>query len=278
MGAPMAGHLARAGARLTVWNRTPGKAETLAEAGAEVAGSLGELGAACDAICLCVGRSEDVRECVRGLLETAREGALIIDHSTIAPRGARDLHELCAGRGVRFVDAPVTGGSAGAQQGRLTIFLGGDAGDVAEAQRVVAPYARRAERVGGPGAGQMMKLANQIGVAGALLGMCEALAFARKAGLDLAQTRDLLAGGAAGSWAFDNYGPKVLAGDWSPGFSIKNQRKDLGYCAEAAAALGAAIPGALLVDRLLGLLEADGRGEDATCALFEALWRLEPDA
>lgn len=278
MGGPMAGHLVAAGRSVTVWNRTPGKADGLASAGARVAPALGSLAEECEAICLCVGRSEDVRECVQAILPTAKRGALLIDHSTIAPQAARELHAACAACGVRFVDAPITGGSMGAQAGKLTIFLGGDEADARDARTVVAPYAKRAERVGGPGAGQMMKLANQVAVGGALLGLCEAMAFAAKAGLDLAQTRELLAGGAAGSWAFDNYGPKVLARDWSPGFSIKNQRKDFGYCGETADALGAAIPGTLLVDSLLGLLEGDGRGEEATCALFDALMALEPNA
>jgi 3-hydroxyisobutyrate dehydrogenase len=172
------------------------------------------------------------------------------------------------------VDAPITGGSMGAQKGQLTIFLGGEEGDCAEAAEIVKPYAKRAERVGGPGAGQMAKMANQIAVAGNLLSLCESLSFAKKAGLDLAQIKDLVGGGAGGSWAFENYGPKVLQRDWSPGFSVKNQRKDFGYCAEAAGEIDAAIPGTLLVDRLLAQLEESGRGEEATCALFEVLERM----
>ncbi|MBI3722032.1 MAG: NAD(P)-dependent oxidoreductase, partial [Fimbriimonas ginsengisoli] len=131
-------------------------------------------------------------------------------------------------------------------------------------------YAKRAERVGPNGRGPMMKMANQIAVAGSVLGLCESLAFAKKAGLELAQAKDLIGGGAAGSWAFDTYGPKILAGDWTPGFSIKNQRKDLAYCLKSALEVDAALPGAALVDRLLKTLEDRGDGEKATTALFQA--------
>jgi 3-hydroxyisobutyrate dehydrogenase-like beta-hydroxyacid dehydrogenase len=174
----------------------------------------------------------------------------------------------------RFVDAPITGGSMGAQKGQLTIFCGGSEEDVTEAMLAMKPYTKRAERMGGNGAGQMAKMANQIAVGGALLALCEALSFAKKAGLDVALTRELLAGGAGGSWAFDNYGPKILAEDWSPGFSILNQRKDFGYCREAAQSIDAAIPGTDLVDRLLKQLQDEGHGEWTTAALFDRMMRM----
>jgi 3-hydroxyisobutyrate dehydrogenase-like beta-hydroxyacid dehydrogenase len=176
---------------------------------------------------------------------------------------------------MRFIDAPVTGGSVGAQNGTLTIFCGGDETDIEEAKPVLAAYGKTVERVGGPGAGQLTKMANQIAVGGALLALCESLSFAEKAGLDIAQTRDLISRGAAGSWAMDNYGPKILAHDWSPGFSVKNQRKDFGYCIEAARAAGAAIPGTVLVDRLLEVLQDEGKGELATTALYEAMLAMD---
>ncbi|MEQ1822471.1 MAG: NAD(P)-dependent oxidoreductase, partial [Fimbriimonadaceae bacterium] len=234
MGGPMAGHLVRAGHRTVVWNRTPGKTVD----GAEVAGSLEEVGEACDYVFLCVNRTEDVQECLAKLTQMAKPGTLFADHSTISPAGAEQIHRDLESRGVRFIDAPITGGSMGAQKGQLTIFCGGSEAAIEEAKPYLAAYAKRAERVGGPGAGQMMKMANQIAVGGALLALCESLSFASRAGLDLAQTRELLSGGAAGSWAFENYGPKILAHDWSPGFSIINQRKDFAYCQEAAAQMG----------------------------------------
>jgi 3-hydroxyisobutyrate dehydrogenase-like beta-hydroxyacid dehydrogenase len=271
MGAPMAGHILDAGVPLVVYNRTRSKADDLAQRGAIVADSLAELGARCGLVFLCVNRTEDVRECLGELTRDATAGTLFVDHSTISPRAAVEIHEELKAQGFRFVDAPITGGSMGALIGSLTVFCGGEPRVVEEARPTMAHYSKRIERAGGPGAGQRMKMANQIAVGGALLALCESLAFAQKAGLDLMQTRDLLAGGAAGSWAFENYGPKILARDWSPGFSITNQLKDFGYCEEAASEADAAIPGTLLVSRLLKVMEAEGHGDWATAALFELL-------
>lgn len=271
MGLPMAGHLLAAGYDLTVWSRTLAKAEPLKHKGAKVAASLEELGGACEAVCLCVPKTEDVRQCLDALAPNASAGALFIDHSTILPAAAQAMQGELKERGLRFVDAPITGGSMGAIKGQLTIFCGGVEADVAAAIEVVKPYAKRAERVGGPGAGQMMKMANQIAVGGALLALCESLAFAEKMGLDLSQTRDLLSGGAAGSWAFENYGPKILARDWSPGFTVDNQQKDFGYCLETAAGNDMELPGTALVHRLLERLQEEGHGDWTTAALFEVL-------
>jgi len=274
----MAGHLLRAGHAVTVWNRTPAKAEPLREQGAKVAADLGDLAAECRVIFLCVNRSEDVQECLARMVPQAHPGTLFVDHSTIAPNAAIDMARDLREKGFRFVDAPITGGSVGAEKGQLTVFCGGDESAVDEALRYIQAYAKRAERVGGPGAGQMTKMANQIAVGGALLGLCESLSFAQKAGLDVAKTRELLAGGAGGSWAFDNYGPKILAEDWSPGFSVKNQRKDFAYCREAAATIDAAVPGTVLVDRLLKILQDEGHGEWTTAALYDAMLRMGAEA
>ena len=263
----MAGHLVRAGREVTVWNRTPGKAEGL---GAAVAPDLATLGRECDLVFLCVRGSEDVAECLEAMRD-ATAGTLFVDHSTIAPPAAQSLHEELRARGHRFVDAPVTGGSAGAQNGQLTIFLGGETADCEEAKEAMAPYTKRAERVGEGGAGQMAKMANQIAVGGALLALCETLSFAKKAGLDVAQIRSLVGGGSGGSWAFENYGKMILAEDWRPGFSVDNQRKDLAYCRVAAGEIDAAIPCTDLVDRLLAPLQDEGRGGDTTAALYEVL-------
>ncbi len=270
----MAGHLVSSGVDLTVWNRSPGKTDPLVALGAKVASTPEELGAACGTIILCVNRSEDVREVVTALSKAAKSGTLIIDHSTIAPPASKEIEAELRVNGLRFVDAPITGGSMGAKKGQLTVFLGGSVADCAEAIQAIKPYTKRAERVGGPGSGQMAKMANQIAVAGVLVGLCECLAFADKAGLNLPQIKDMIGGGAAGSWAFDNYGPKILSKDWSPGFSVKNQRKDFAYCREAAEAIDAAIPMTVLVDDLLRKLQEEGRGEEATAALFEVIERL----
>jgi 3-hydroxyisobutyrate dehydrogenase-like beta-hydroxyacid dehydrogenase len=205
------------------------------------------------------------------MLPAAHAGTLFIDHSTIAPQVSEEFGKSLASKGFRFVDAPITGGSMGAQAGKLTIFLGGAEGDVAEALEIIKAYTKRAERVGPSGAGQWMKMANQIAVGGALAGLCECLNFAQKAGLDISQAKDLIGGGAGGSWAFDNYGPKILNNDWSPGFTVVNQRKDFAYCAEAAKSIEAAIPVTLVLDQCLGELESSGRGELTTAALYALL-------
>ncbi len=271
----MAGHLLRAGHSVTVWNRTPSKAEPLRDQGAKVADSLADLAHTADVIFTCVGRTEDVEECVYALAEAAPGPRLIVDHSTIEPEGARRIAEKLSALGHQFVDAPVTGGSMGAQRGTLTIFCGGDEAAVEEAREFMVAYGKNIRRIGGSGDGQTAKLANQIAVGGATLALCESLAFAQRAGLDIAVVREMIAGGAGGSWSFENYGPKILNRDWAPGFSIKNQRKDFGYCFSAASAVGAFIPGTELVDQLLGVLEEEGRGEQTTVALFELYERGE---
>lgn len=277
MGGPMAGHLVSAGHSVVVWNRSAGKSEPLAAQGAIVAKDLAELGRQCDIVFFCVGRSEDVEECVLDVTATAKPGTLLVDHSTISPAAAEHLASTLAQEGFRFVDAPITGGSVGAQKGQLTIFCGGAEDDVAEAMPYLQAYAKRAERVGTHGAGQMMKMANQIAVGGALLALCESLSFAKKAGLDIVQARELIGGGAAGSWAFDNYGLKILSQDWTPGFSIKNQLKDFGYCEEAAKVIDAAIPGTQLVDRLLKQAASQGKNELTTAVLYEILLQMGAD-
>jgi 3-hydroxyisobutyrate dehydrogenase len=271
MGEPMAGHLLSAGNDLWIWNRTASKMESLASKGAKKATSLQSLAKECDVVCSCLGRTEDVMECLYEATKGAKQGTLFIDHSTISPDGAVEIGRQVGSLGLRFVDAPITGGSMGAKAGKLTIFLGGNENAVKQAIEVIKPYTKTAARVGESGAGQKMKLANQIAVGGALIGLCECLAFAEKSGLDIAQAREVIGGGAGGSWAFENYGPKILNHDWTPGFSIKNQRKDFGYCAEAAKEIKAQIPCTELVNRLLGELENTGRGEQTTAALYDLL-------
>jgi len=277
MGKPMAGHLLAAGHQVTVWNRTAGRGESLRAQGATFAVELAEVGPSADVIMLCVRGTEDVEECLAELYSTAAPGTLFVDHSTISPEGAVKIGEATRNRGFRFIDAPVTGGSMGAEKGTLTIFVGATDADAEEAIPLLAAYGRRVAHVGPVGAGQMMKMANQIAVGGAVLALCESLNFAAKAGLDLAVTKELLGTGGGGSWAFENYGPKILNHDWTPGFSAANQRKDFGYCREAAEKIGAALPGTLVIDRLLAELEADGRGQDTTAAVFEVLRDLPQD-
>ena len=271
MGGPMAGHLAAAGRDVVVWNRSAAKTAPLVEKGARVAPDLATLGEQCGIVFLCVTRSEDVKECLVALTQCAKQSTLFVDHSTIAPNASLEIEADLRLKGFGFVDAPITGGSMGAQKGQLTIFCGGSEQDVAEAMPYMQAYAKRAARVGGPGAGQMMKMVNQIAVGGALLALCESMSFAKKAGLDLAQVRDMVGGGAAGSWAFENYGPRILTSDWTPGFSINNQLKDFGYCVDAARAIDAAIPGTDLVQALLLISKGAGMGELTTAALYETM-------
>lgn len=274
MGGPMAGHLLKSGKPVHVWNRTAEKAALLVTQGCIQANSLEELAAQCATVFLCVNRTEDVQSCLDALIPTSLPNALFIDHSTISPEGAKQIHADLRAKGKRFIDAPVTGGSMGAIKGQLTIFCGGEEADIAEATPLLNCFAKKVARVGGPGAGQMAKMANQIAVGGALLALCESLSFAKKAGLDVAQIRELVGGGAGGSWAFEFYGPKILDQDWSPGFSVKNQRKDFGYCLQAAEEIDASLPGTQLVDQLLSLLEEEGHGEWTTAALYEVMLRM----
>lgn len=269
MGAPMAGHLIAAGNEVSVWNRTASKAESLKEKGATVCNTIEELAPKCDVLISCVGTSEDVYEVVSELAKTAKPGTLFIDHSTIEPGMVQKIEAELKDKSLRFVDAPVTGGSMGAVAGTLNIFVGGTETDAAEAIEIIKPYTKRAERVGDSGAGQLMKLANQIAVGGALAGLCESLGFAAKAGLNLEQAHSMIGGGAGGSWAFQFYGPKILNQDWTPGFSIKNQLKDFRYCEAAAKDLQMTLPFTNKVEELLEDFAKTGREEQTTVALFE---------
>ncbi len=176
----MAGHLAAAGHDLVVWNRTALKAARLKEMGVRVAPDLATLGSECEVVFLCVTRSEDVAECVAAISAGAKQATLFVDHSTIAPDAAITIGADLTERGFRFVDAPITGGSMGAQKGQLTIFCGGSEQEVEAAMPYMQAYAKRAQRVGEAGAGQMMKMVNQIAVGGALLALCESMSFAKK--------------------------------------------------------------------------------------------------
>ncbi|MCH8274292.1 MAG: NAD(P)-dependent oxidoreductase [Armatimonadetes bacterium] len=271
MGALMAGHLLRAGHSVRVWNRTASKVKPLKKQGAQVAAGLRGLAAECDLIFICVTRAEDVEQVVEEALAAARPGTLFVDHSTIAPSAAKRLGERLNSLGHRLLDAPITGGSVGAQKGALTVFCGGGQDDFERAEPFIKAYSKVARLVGPQGSGQMMKMANQIAVCITVLSMAECLVFARKAGLDLKECIELIGGGAGGSWSLSNYGPRAAARDWSPGFSVANQQKDLVYALEAAREFGVALPGTAMVHQLLASLENEGRGGDASAALFEVI-------
>lgn len=273
LGGPMAGHLLRAGHQLTVWNRTTKVAEAFRPHGATVASSAADF-QECEYVAMCVGGSDDSREVVDFLAAGLKKGSILVDHTTIEPCAAIEIGEKLAKLGVHYVDAPVTGGYVGAQKGTLTVFCGGDAAIIDRAKPTMSAYAKRIERVGELGMGQKMKMANQIAVGGALLGLCESLSFAKRAGLDLAQTRDMLSQGAAGSWAFENYGPKILAADWSPGFKIAHQNKDFRYTLAEAKNLDAAVPMTQLCLQLLEKLEHEGHADWTTCALYAKMLEM----
>jgi len=274
MGAPMAGHLIDAGHEVVVWNRTPSKAEPLRGRGAEVAKSPEDLASRCSVILICVSRSEDVEEVVSKMAGSAATGTLFVDHSTIEPAVGREIGASLKESGLEFMDAPLTGGEKGAISGELTIFCGGSQENFDLAKPILEAYGKNVRRVGEVGSGQMMKMANQIGVALCVLGMSECLVFAQKAGLDLADAIELIGSGAGGSWSMTNYGPKVLARDWSPGFAVELQQKDLAYALEAAREIGVSLPGTALTHQLFAALENSGRGGDATPALFEVIEKL----
>jgi hypothetical protein len=267
MGAPMASHLIDKGHEVTVWNRSPEKTIPLAECGAQVAAQIQDL-AELPIIISCVGGSQDAEEVL--LAVGSRQPTLYIDHSTIEPKAAVAIGAKLRELGHEFVDAPVTGGSMGAQNGTLTIFLGGAPDVCVVAETIVCAYGKNVRRVGDSGAGQWMKLANQIAVGGALAGLCESLAFAQRAGLDISVAKEMIGKGAGGSWAFDNYGPKILHEDWTPGFSIRNQVKDFRYVLAAAEELGLSLPATHAVNVELESMLAEFGGE-TTAALFRRL-------
>lgn len=273
MGAAMARHLADRGHALIVWNRTPSKAQAF-RGRADIASSLEEVAQSATVIFVCVSRTEDVSEVLDRITPAAAKGTLVVDHSTIEPSAVRQMASKLEDRGLHLLDAPVTGGSIGAQNGTLTAFCGGREEDFERARPYLEAYTKTARLVGGAGAGQMMKMANQVAVCLTLLSMAECLSFAEKAGLDLQACIELIGSGAGGSWSLENYGPKAVAGDHTPGFSIANQQKDLAYALRTAREVGVSLPGTALVHQLLAALENAGGGEQATTALLDLLRTL----
>lgn len=266
MGAAMAGHVARAGYPLTVWNRTPGRAASLVTAGASQAETPAALAAASDVIVVCVSDSPDVEEVLfgaSGAAEGVRDGSLVVDCSTVAPSTARSAAERLAARRVGFVDAPVSGGSEGAQKATLTIFCGGDAANVERARPVLSAMGRTITHVGPVGAGQAVKAVNQVILAGTYLGVAEGIVLALRAGLDVAQVVEALGGGAAQSWVLANRSGRMIDNDYPLGFKVSLHLKDIGIALDMARELGADLPIAALCADFERELVADGHaGED----------------
>jgi len=277
MGMSMARNLLRAGFPVRAWNRTASKMDALAAEGATSAASPAELAAHCDVIFICVSDTPDVQAVVLGeggLIHGARPGALVVDMSTISPAATREMAAALAAKGVAMLDAPVSGGSEGAARGTLTIMVGGNAEDVERATPYFNAMGKTLTHVGGNGAGQMVKLVNQILVVVTMLGVSEALLFARAGGLDLEKTLAAVSGGAAGSWMLSNRGPQVIARDWRPGFMIDLQQKDVRLVLDEADRLGVPMLATSTVFNLYRVLQRDGLGAEGNHALVKALEKL----
>lgn len=274
MGAAMAANLARARAELTLWNRTPGRAEAVVALGATEAGSPAALAAASDVIVLCLSDTPDVAAVLfgpGGVAEGIRAGSLVVDCSTISPEASRGFASRLAAQGVGFVDAPVSGGSEGAQKGTLTIMCGGSESDVERARPILAAMGKTITHMGQVGAGQATKAVNQVILAGTYLGVAEGLVLAIKAGLDAERVVEALSGGAAGSWVLQNRSGRMIADEYPLGFRIALHRKDLGIALELARQVGAALPVAGLAEQIENGLIAQGHGDDDNSALARAI-------
>ena len=272
MGRAMAHNLVAQGHQLAVWNRTIEKARHIQ--GATVADSPSDLAARSDLVMICVSDTPDVEEVVqgpRGVLSGLQPRSLVIDHSTISPSVTRTLAMAVQDSGGQWLDAPVSGGPEGASRGTLTIMVGGALEQLDRARPYLEAYSSTITHVGPVGAGQLVKLVNQILVVGNQLASSEALLFAQAAGLDLESTLNAVKGGAAGSWMLSNRGPQMINDDWRPGFTIDLQQKDLRLILAAADELGVPLPGTALIFQLYRALQRVGLGEEGNHALIKAL-------
>ena len=274
MGGPMAGHLAKAGHDMVVFNRTPEKAQRWVSAnGGRAAASVGAAVEDRAAVALCVGNDSDVRQCLRDILPAMPKGGVIIDHTTASARLAREAAALAREEGLWFVDAPVSVGQAGAENGTLSIMAGGDAEAFALAEPVMAAYAKAIKRIGGPGSGQLCKMVNQIAIAGVVQGLAEATHFARRAGLDTEAVYEAISKGAAQSWQMDNRWKTITEGKFDFGFAVDWMRKDLGLVLDEARANGARLELTALVDQFYAEVQAMGGRRWDTSSLAARLER-----
>ncbi|MFZ9396841.1 MAG: NAD(P)-dependent oxidoreductase [Erythrobacter sp.] len=280
MGAPMARHLAAAGHRVAGFNRTPARAAAWQEACAaaglevEVVSSPAEAARDADIVFTCVGNDEDLAEVLLGpggALAAMAPGALLVDHTTVSADMARRIDSEARARGLMAIDAPVSGGQAGAENGALAIMCGGSAEAMARAVPVMDCYAARIVHVGAAGAGQTAKMANQMCIAGVLGGLAEAIRLADAAGLDLGKTFEAISGGAARSWQMENRWHTMVNGEFAFGFAIDWMRKDLGYALDEARRLGLSSPVTALVDQFYAEVQAQGGGRLDTSALITRL-------
>lgn len=279
MGYPMAAHLALAGHRVTVYNRTASKSEAFcAELAPTGRVNSAETPAAAaqgaDLVFCCVGNDDDLRSVVlgeQGALAGMKPGAIFVDHTTASANVARELYAAARARGLSFVDAPVSGGQAGAQNGLLTVMCGGDAAAFEVVKPVAMAYARAVTLMGPVGAGQLTKMVNQICIAGLVQGLSEAIAFGQRAGLDMHQVLDVIGKGAAQSWQLDNRGPTMVEGKFDFGFAVDWMRKDLGLVLDEAKRNGARLPVTALVDQFYADVQDMGGGRWDTSSLIKRL-------
>ena len=280
MGGPMTGHLARAGHRVTAFNRSAERAAKWRAAWEEeglpiaFADTPTEAAHGADVVFTCVGNDEDLAAVTHGedgVLAGLAQGALLVDHTTTSAAMARELGEACAAKGIGFLDAPVSGGQAGAENGRLAVMCGGSDADMARARPVMEAYGKAIVHVGPVGAGQTAKMANQMCIAGVLAGLSEAVRLAEAAGLDLDRTYEAISGGAAQSWQMDNRWKTMCEGEFDFGFAVVWMRKDLGYALDEAKRLGLASPVTALVDQFYADVQAAGGNRYDTSALITRL-------
>ncbi len=275
MGYPMAGHLARAGHAVTVFNRTRDKAERwVAEHGGALAETPAEAAKGAEFVFACVGADDDLRQVTtgaQGAFHGMAPDAVFVDHTTASADVARELSAAAGEHGLHFIDAPVSGGQQGAENGVLTIMCGGEEAAYARAEPLMQAYARRVRLMGASGAGQLTKMVNQICIAGLLQGLAEGIHFASRAGLDVDAVLEVISKGAAQSWQMENRGPTMARGEFDFGFAIDWMRKDLAICMEEARRTGASLPVTALVDQLYAQLQARGAGRQDTSALIRLL-------
>jgi len=278
MGYPMAGHLQSAGHDVAVYNRTMAKADKWVE---QHGGRKGTTPAAAadgaDMVLACVGNDDDLRSvCLGddGAFAAMKAGSIFVDHTTVSAAVTRELHDVAAEKGIAFVDAPVSGGQAGAENGALSVMCGGAEDSYATAEKVIASYAKLCRRIGESGAGQMTKMCNQIAIAGLVQGLSEALHFAQKAGLDGRAVVEVISEGAAGSWQMSNRFETMLDDEFNHGFAVDWMRKDLGICLDTANENGASLPVTALVDQFYKDVQKMGGGRWDTSSLLKRLQAL----
>lgn len=275
MGYPMAGHLVAKGHQVTVYNRSIAKLESwAAQHGGQIATTPADAAKGADLVFACVGNDDDLRSvCLgeSGAFAGMAKGTVFVDHTTVSAQVTRELSAIAATQGLGFIDAPVSGGQAGAQNGVLSVMCGGDAAAYAQAEPVIAAYARICRRLGDSGAGQLAKMMNQICIAGLMQGLSEALAFGQKAGLDGAAVVEVISQGAAGSWQMINRHKTMLADQFEFGFAVDWMRKDLGICLKTADEIGASLPITALIDQFYKDVQQMGGGRYDTSSLIKRL-------